>query len=92
MSDATLDPAALRAAGLQMRIVMEPPDDSAGVLDEDEKARLWVGGIQALLGAALIGIGIFAAADQAERNLLMGFGGPLIPGGAVVALGGKPKK
>ena len=80
-----MDIAELRAAGYDVTVT--PSDGSAGVLDEDEKRNLLVGGVMAVVAVVLLCVGVVR-----DNEFLTGAGLPLISSAAAVAVTGKVKK
>lgn len=68
-------------------VFIRPADGSAGVLDQDEWARLGIGGFVLAAALALI----FIAIPGTNRDLLVGAGIPMITTAATIATGGKAK-
>ena len=79
-----MDLKTLKEAGYEATIT--PSDGSAGVLDEDEKRNLVVGGVMAAIAVALLTVGVIKNDD-----FFKGAGLPLITSGAAIAVTGKVK-
>ena len=84
MSDFNLE--ALKKAGYDVSI--SPADGSAGVLDQDEWARIGIGATVLAAALALI----FIPIPGTNRDLMIGAGIPMIATAATIASGGKVKK
>lgn len=69
-------------------VLVRPADASAGKLDQDEIARISIGGCVLAAALALI----FVAIPGTNRDLLIGAGIPMITTAATIATGGKVRK
>ena len=67
-------------------VTIKPSDSSAGVLDQDEMARVFAGGLTMLAGGLMILASLYGnIGDRAE--MVLGAGIPMIPAGAALVAG-----
>ena len=81
---------AVRQSGHELCI--RPIDGSAGRIDGDEWAAIWVAVMTCVSAMIMITVAIRLPTDDPTRPVLMGAGIPMITGAAGIALGRRAKK